>query len=267
MSPKGRPEGEYRSAQREGRPMSPKGRPEGEYRSAQRERSPMSAVVTAVPPSAALDDDLAQGLAALGVAVSKAGRAQLLAYIGLLGKWNKTYNLTAIRQPERMVTHHLLDALAVLPHLPPRPDLRLLDVGSGGGVPGIPIAIVRPEWRVTLVDPNHKKVTFLTQAAIELRLRNVDAQAVRVEDFAPGHAFDIVISRAFSDLATFAATSARHLAPRGLLVAMKGVHPDAELAELPRDLVVTAKPALAVPGLDGQRHLIVMQRAADVEQQ
>jgi len=208
-------------------------------------------------------DALAHGIAALGLAVTAAQRAQLLAYLDLLAKWNKTYNLTAIREPERMVTHHLLDALAALPQLPREDALRVLDVGSGGGIPGLPFAIVRPDWQLTLVDTNHKKVAFLTQAAIELRLQNVASHATRVEDFQPTARYDIVISRAFADLATFAASSARHLAPHGVLVAMKGVHPDEELAELPAEFAVIAKPVLEVPGLDAARHLIVMQRAAD----
>ena len=208
-------------------------------------------------------DTLAQGVAALGLPVTAAQRAQLLAYLELLAKWNKTYNLTAIRETERMVTHHLLDALAVLPQLPRQDALRVLDVGSGGGIPGLPFAIVRPDWQLTLVDSNHKKIAFLTQAAIELRLRNATAHAARVEDFKPTAPYDIVISRAFADLATFAAISARHLAPDGWLVAMKGVHPDEELAELPPEFTVIAKPVIKVPGLDAARHLIVMQRAAE----
>ena len=211
--------------------------------------------------TAARADDLARGIAALGVPVGAAQQAQLLAYVALLDKWNRTYNLTAIREPERMVTHHLLDALAVLPHLPARAGLRVLDVGSGGGVPGLPLAIARPDWRVVLVDTSHKKVAFLTQAALELGLANVEPHATRVEDLVSAAPFDVVISRAFSDLATFATASARHLAPHGILVAMKGVHPDEELAELPAQFVVVAKPALAVPGLDAARHLIVMRHA------
>jgi 16S rRNA (guanine527-N7)-methyltransferase len=203
--------------------------------------------------------DLAAGIAALGVTTTPAQRAQLVAFLDLLAKWNKTYNLTAIREPERMVTHHLLDALAVLPHLPATAGLRVLDVGSGGGTPGIPLAIARPDWQVTLVDANHKKMAFGTQAAIELELRNVAAHAVRVEAFAPAAAFDLVISRAFADLATFAATSARHVAPCGFLVAMKGVHPDEELAELPAGIEVLATPSLAVPGLGAARHLVFMR--------
>ena len=205
------------------------------------------------------DQDLAAGIAALGVPTSDAQRAQFIAFVELLAKWNKTYNLTAIREPERMITHHLLDALAVLPHLPASAGLRVLDVGSGGGIPGIPLAIARPDWQVTLVDANHKKMAFGTQAAIELKLRNVAAHAARVEAFAPAAPFDLVISRAFADLATFVATSAHHVAPGGMLVAMKGVHPDEELAELPADIEVLATPALTVPGLDAARHLIFMR--------
>jgi 16S rRNA (guanine527-N7)-methyltransferase len=176
-----------------------------------------------------------------------------------MAKWNKTYNLTAIREPARMVTHHLLDALAVVPHLPATPGVRILDVGSGGGVPGIPLAIARPDAHVVMIDSNHKKAAFLMQAAIEVGLRNVESHAVRVEDFAPALPFDIVISRAFSDLTAFALVAARHLAPQGRMFAMKGVHPDEELAQLPHEFAVIAKPALVVPGLDAARHLVIMQ--------
>ena len=206
------------------------------------------------------DVKLALGIAALGLGLSAAQRAQLTAYLELLGKWNKTYNLTAIREPHRMVTHHLLDALAVAPHLPATAGLRILDVGSGGGIPGIPLAIARPDAHVTLVDSNHKKGAFLLQATIELELRNVESHAVRVEDFVPASPFDIVISRAFSDLAAFATAAARHLAPRGKLFAMKGVHPDEELAHLPQEFSVLASVVLKVPGVDAARHLIIMQR-------
>lgn len=211
--------------------------------------------------------DLARGIAALALPLPDEAQRQLLAFVALLAKWNRTYNLTAIREPERMVTHHLLDALAVLPHLPQRAGLRVLDVGAGGGVPGVPIAIARPDWHVTLIDANHKKTAFLTQAVIELHLSNANVQAMRVEALAPDAPYDVVISRAFADIATFAATSARHLAPHGLLVAMKGVHPSAELAELPADLRVVATHALHVPGLDAARHLIVMQQSDTAEPQ
>ena len=211
--------------------------------------------------------DLDEGLSRLGTGTASlpcGARDRLVAYLDLLAKWNRTYNLTAIREPERMVTHHVLDALAVLPHLPDearRPGLCLLDVGSGGGVPAIPLAIARPSWRVVALDSNHKKGAFLQQAVIELRLSNVDVAIARVEDYLPPTPFDVVISRAFSDLATFVEAGARHLAERGQLVAMKGIYPDEEIAQLPPDFRVVAAPGLKVPGLDAQRHLIVMERA------
>jgi 16S rRNA (guanine527-N7)-methyltransferase len=201
--------------------------------------------------------DLAAGASALPATAP----ARLAQYLALLAKWNRTYNLTAIREPERMVTHHVLDALAVLPHLPQRPGLRLLDVGSGGGVPGIPLAIARPDWHVVMLDSNHKKSAFVQQAVIELALANAEAVTARVEDYTPAARFDIVISRAFADLATFADSSARHLAPGGRLVAMKGIHPDEEIAALPPGIRVVGTRALSVPGLDAQRHLILMETA------
>jgi 16S rRNA (guanine527-N7)-methyltransferase len=206
-----------------------------------------------------LDDGL-EALAAAGVALPAHARDTLAAYVALLAKWNRTYNLTAIREPERMVTHHVLDSLAVLPHLPARDDLAVLDVGSGGGLPGIPLALARPRWRVVLLDANHKKGAFLQQAVIELGLANAEAVTARVEDYVANAPFDVVISRAYSDLATFARAGARHLAPGGRLAAMKGVFPDEEIAHLPADTRVVATPALVVPGLDAKRHLVIMER-------
>jgi len=217
--------------------------------------------MTSVAHAPTHDADLAQGITALGLALDATQRAKLTAYVALLAKWNKTYNLTAIREPQRMVTHHLLDSLAVVPHLPATSGLRILDVGSGGGVPGIPLAIARPDAHVVMIDSNHKKAAFLMQAAIELKLPNSESHAVRVEDFVPALPFDIVISRAFSELGAFAAVAARHLASHGQMFAMKGVHPDEELATLPPHYTVLAKPSLAVPGLDAARHLVIMQPA------
>jgi 16S rRNA (guanine527-N7)-methyltransferase len=205
--------------------------------------------------------DLDEGLAALGARLPPRARESLAAYVVLLAKWNRTYNLTAIREPDRMVTHHVLDSLAVLPQLPSREGIRVLDVGSGGGVPGIPLAIAQPGWSFVLLDGNHKKGAFLQQAVIELGLRNTQALVARVEAYRSDAPFDVVISRAFSDLATFVECAARHLAPRGQLVAMKGVVPDEEIANLPADIRVVASPALTVPGLDAERHLIIMERA------
>ncbi|MCC7327533.1 MAG: 16S rRNA (guanine(527)-N(7))-methyltransferase RsmG [Burkholderiales bacterium] len=217
--------------------------------------------VSVCAPATTLADELVRGADALGVALTTEQRSRLLGFIALLVKWNRTYNLTAIRAPERMLTHHLLDALAVLPHLPQRAGLRVLDVGSGGGIPGIPLAIARPDWQVALADANHKKAAFLMQAAIELRLPNAQALAMRVENLKPAASYDVVISRAFADLATFAAAAAAQQAPHGLLVAMKGVHPEQEIAALPPEMRVLAAPALTVPGLGAARHLVIMQRA------
>jgi 16S rRNA (guanine527-N7)-methyltransferase len=216
-------------------------------------------MTAAVAAAMTRESELEFGLQSLGLSLSAAQLAKLDAYVALLVKWNRTYNLTAIREPSRILTHHLLDALAVLPHLPQQRHLRLLDVGAGGGVPGIPIAIARPDWTVAMVDASHKKVTFLTQAAIELALTNVNAVASRVEDLVPDAPFDAIIARAFADLRTFAQSSGVHLAPGGRLYAMKGVLPHDEIAALPASIEVFATPALFVPGLDAERHLIVMQ--------
>lgn len=186
-------------------------------------------------------------------------RSKLSAYLDLLVKWNRVYNLTAVRDRERMQALHVDDALAVLPFLPGKPRLRLLDVGSGGGIPGIPLAIARPSWHVVLVDSNGKKAAFLRQAAIELELDNLAVAASRIEDLRDGEVFDVVISRAFSDLSTFARAARRHLAPGGSVVAMKGALPDDEIAALPPDIVVTATPSLDVPAVDGARHLVIME--------
>jgi 16S rRNA (guanine527-N7)-methyltransferase len=210
-----------------------------------------------------IDSGLAQ-LDALGEArLPRDARDKLAAYLELLAKWNRTYNLTAIREPEKMVTHHVLDSLAVLPHLEESnaaKDLSLLDVGSGAGLPAIPLAIARPGWRVVALDSSHKKGTFVQQVASEIALANVEAVVARVEDYLPAAPFDVVISRAFSDLATFAESSARHLGPGGRLIAMKGVRPDEEIGQLPPAFRIVATKALAVPGIDAARHLVVMGR-------
>jgi 16S rRNA (guanine527-N7)-methyltransferase len=207
---------------------------------------------------------LDRGLESLGLPLPLTARQQLLRYIALLARWNRTYNLTAIREPERMVSHHLLDSLAAVPALDRVADGRtalcVLDVGSGGGLPGIPIAVARPEWRVTMVDPVQKKGAFLVQAIAELSLANARAATVRVEELATPTLFDVVISRAFADLAAFVQSALRHVARDGRLVAMKGVHPDAELAELPPSVELEETLVLAVPFVEGARHLVVMRR-------
>lgn len=203
------------------------------------------------------------GLAALALPLPAEARAKLVAYVALLAKWNGTYNLTAIRDPDRMLTHHVLDSLSVVPTLDTlagTTDVRVLDVGSGAGLPGLPIAIARPAWRVTMLEPVHKKAAFVTQAIAELGVGNAEVVAQRVEDYAPRSPVRIAISRAFSDLASFAESTARHVANDGAMVAMKGVHPDEELRELPPNVEVRAPISLSVPGVDAARHLIVMTR-------
>lgn len=179
----------------------------------------------------------------------------MLAYLDLLSRWNQTYNLTAVRDLLEMVPRHLLDSLSVLPWVG---EGRLLDVGAGAGLPGIPLAIARPALEVTLVDSAGKKVRFMRHVQRALGLENIEPLHVRVESLQPAVAFDSVISRAFTSLAEFAA-SVRHLAGPGTrLLAMKGLRPDAEIGELPAWLSLDAVQELRVPGLHEQRHLVIM---------
>ncbi|HET7260351.1 MAG TPA: 16S rRNA (guanine(527)-N(7))-methyltransferase RsmG [Casimicrobiaceae bacterium] len=188
-------------------------------------------------------------------------RRKLELWLDLLVKWNRVYNLTAIRDRAQMETHHVNDALALLPHLAQAESLRVLDIGTGAGVPGIPVAIARPSWRVVLLDSNQKKIAFVTQAVAELGLDNVTAVAARAEHWRAETPFDIVVSRAYSDLASFAIVAARHVAPEGRIVAMKGAYPAGEIEALPPEFDVLTTPRLEVPGLDAERHLVVMHHA------
>ena len=203
---------------------------------------------------------LEEGLAALGLALPRDSRERLLAFGALLLKWNRVYNLTAIREPAQMLTHHLLDSLAVVPHVRALGDaLRLADVGSGGGLPGIPLALALPRWSVSSIETVSKKASFQQQARIELGLDNFTVINERVENVCPEPAFDAVISRAFSDLGDFVALTRHLLAPGGRLLAMKGVYPEAEIAALPDDVRLLETIALAVPGLDAARHLLILE--------
>ena len=197
---------------------------------------------------------LAAGLAELGLSLPEEAQQKLLAFRDLLLKWNKTYNLTALRDPDQAISHHLLDSLAILPHIGPGP---LLDVGSGGGLPGIPLAIARPELSVAMVDTVQKKATFLQQAAIELGLKNVAAHHARIEQLAGQYAQ--ISSRAFAELKLFTDLTRHLLAPGGRWLAMKGVRPDEEIAALPADIVVERIVPLHVPGLGAERHLIILK--------
>ena len=197
---------------------------------------------------------LAAGLTRLGIELTTEQNEKLLAFRDLLLKWNKTYNLTALRDPEQAISHHLLDSLAILPHVGNGP---LLDVGSGGGLPGIPLAIARPELSVSMVDTVQKKATFLQQAAIQLGLKNVTVHHARVEQLA-GH-YAQISSRAFAEISLFTSLTRHLLAPGGRWLAMKGIRPDDEIATLPADIVVDQIIPLHVPGLDAERHLIILK--------
>ena len=203
-----------------------------------------------------LQTQLAAGIAALGLALPEGAEAELLAYLALLDKWNRVYNLTAVRDTERMVSHHLLDSLAAVPFFGGE---AVLDVGSGGGLPGIPLAIARPELQVTLIDSIAKKTAFLLQAKAELGLANLNVVTSRVEDFRPSTRFDIITSRAFSDLKEFVTLTRHLLKPGGHWLAMKGLMPHEEIASLPDWVKVSADHALLVPGLEANRHLIVLE--------
>lgn len=203
-----------------------------------------------------VEQQLKAGIAALGLALPEGAEQKLLAYLALLDKWNRVYNLTAVRDAERMVSHHLLDSLAAVPHF--RGE-RVLDVGSGGGLPGIPLAIARPELQVTLIDSIAKKTAFLLQAKAELGLANLNVITSRVEDYRPAEGFDVITSRAFSDLREFVSLTRHLLKPGGRWLAMKGLYPHEEIAVLPADVKVSADHALVVPGLDATRHLIVLE--------
>ncbi len=205
-----------------------------------------------------IEQQLKAGIAALGLALPDGAEAKLLAYLALLDKWNRVYNLTAVRDAGRMVSHHLLDSLAAVPCFVGK---TVLDVGSGGGLPGIPLAIARPELQVTLIDSIAKKTAFLLQAKAELGLANLTVVTSRVEDFRPETGFDVVTSRAFSDLREFVTLTRHLLKPGGRWLAMKGVYPHEEIAALPGDVIVSADHALVVPGLDASRHLIVLEPA------
>lgn len=191
---------------------------------------------------------LEQGLGELRLDLPAGASEQLQRYLALLAKWNRTYNLTAVRNPAEMVTHHVLDSLVVLPHLPMRGGT-LADVGSGAGLPGIPLAIARPQWSITLIDASQKKAAFLRQAAIELKLANVTVREERVERWRPVARFAVVISRAFAELARFIAACRHLVEPGGVLAAMIGAAPaDAQGGEVI---------ALRVPMLDAARHLVL----------
>ena len=201
---------------------------------------------------------LEKGLLALCLPLGADQQGLLLQYLVLLEKWNQVYNLTAIRDLTKIVGAHLLDSLSVVPLLT---GVSILDVGSGAGLPGIPLAVAMPGCEVTLLDSNHKKAAFLRQAVADLALKNANVVCERVESWVAPKGFDVIISRAFSDLGEFVSLAARLLAPRGVIAAMKGLHPFEELERLPSEFRVKEVRALQVPGLEANRHLVLIERA------
>lgn len=211
--------------------------------------------------SATLSRSLRQGVEALGLNLDDAQQKQLLAYLALLGKWNRVYNLTAVRDPQEMLTHHILDSLALISplrqHTQGQP-LRLLDVGSGGGLPGVVIAIACPEISVHCVDAVAKKAAFIQHAAGELGLPHLRGLHSRVENLAGP--YELIVSRAFASLADFTRWSEKSLAGQGIWLAMKGKYPQEEVQALPAHIQVFQHQELKVPGLNARRCLLWMRR-------
>jgi len=208
-----------------------------------------------------LAEELQHGIAQLGITLGADAQGKLLDYLALLHKWNKVYNLTAIRDPQQMVSHHLLDSLVVLPHLWAG---RWLDVGCGAGLPGLVLAVAQPDWHFTLLDSNSKKTSFVQQAVIELRLQNVSVCCARVEEWLPAERFDGIISRAFSELGEFLRSTRHLLAPHGHWAALKGV-PQQELTRLPDGCRVERVIPLQVPGLHAVRSLVIADSQCEIE--
>ncbi len=210
-----------------------------------------------------LGDALAHGAQALDVPLTGDQQTRLLAFLDLLVRWNRVYNLTAVRDPRQMLTQHLLDCLAVIPPLRRHAGAdgrRVLDVGSGGGLPGVVMAIACPELDVTCVDAVAKKAAFVRQVAGQLGLRNLSGMQARVESLA--QEFDVITSRAFATLADFVTASIGALASDGVWMAMKGKRPTEEMAALPQDIEVFHVEHLQVPGLAAERHLVWLRRRA-----
>ena len=206
-----------------------------------------------LPDRPALRQRLIRGADSLALSLDEVQYEQLLDYLALLVRWNRAFNLTAVRDPAEMVTRHLLDSLAVLPHLPPG---HCIDVGTGPGLPGIPLAIARPGLSIDLLDSNVKKTRFLFQAVTALKLGNTRIFHCRVEDHAPAVGYDVVLSRAFASLDDMVDGCAHLLVPGGCFLAMKGQWPEAEWQAVAERCELRARHELAVPGLSEQRHLL-----------
>ena len=206
-----------------------------------------------------LAEQIRAGVAAMELELPDSAVEKLARYLDLIAKWNRVHNLTAVRETDQMVVLHLLDSLSVLPHL--AQARTVVDVGTGAGLPGIPVAIARPDLAVTLLDSSHKKCTFLRQVKTELALDNAEVACERVEEWKPAQRFDAVISRAFSDLADFVQQAHHLVAPGGVMLAMKGVYPFEEITRVPATHRVAKVLELKVPRLDAKRHLVFVEAA------
>lgn len=207
-----------------------------------------------------LERKLSQGLAAMGLTLAPSAPARLAAFLEILERWNAAYNLTAVREIEQMVGRHVLDSLSVLPHLR---GPRVIDVGTGAGLPGIPLALARPDVAFTLLDSNSKKIRFVTQAVHDLGIANVEIVQSAAEKYRPAAPFNTVVTRAFAAIPDMLA-SVRHLcAPGGAVLAMKGVYPQEEIAAVGTGFRVREVVELSVPGLDAARHLVILEPTPD----
>lgn len=203
-------------------------------------------------------DALEAGLTAMGISAPEGAAGRLTDYLALVARWNKVHNLTAILEPSRMVAEHVLDSLSLVSLVQPE---RILDVGSGAGLPGIPLAIVKPQWHVVLLDSSHKRSAFQRQAVMDLALANVDIACARIEQYRPAETFDTIVSRAFAETGLFASHAVKLLSDDGVIIAMKGLYPQDELRNLPAAVRVREVVKLVVPGLAAQRHAVIMTKA------
>ena len=207
----------------------------------------------------ALAPILASGIKELKLELNEQQHAQLLDYLALLLKWNAVYNLTSVRDPMQMMTHHLLDSLAAVPSFGGAHNV--LDVGAGGGLPGVVLAIARPEMKVSMIDTVHKKTAFLTQVKAELGLANVTVYTKKVQELEVAAKFDVITSRAFADLSDFVNWSGHLLAAGGQFIALKGTAPPEEQGRLPAQWKVTELRPIQVPQLQAERHLVFIQKS------
>ena len=209
---------------------------------------------------AALAQVLADGIKDMHLDVSAAQQDKLLDYLALMNKWNSVYNLTSLRDPMQMVTHHLLDSLAAVPAFAGARNV--LDVGAGGGLPGVVLAICRPDMKLSMIDTVHKKTAFLKQVKAELELANVTVHTMKVQELEVSDKFDVITSRAFADLTDFLNWSGHLLAEGGKFIALKGTAPAEEQERIPAEWKISGLQPLQVPRLGAERHLIFVERSA-----